>query len=278
MLGSDLAAAAPPDVELRQAGAEEIDITDARAVARALDEFRPEWVVNAAAYTRVDRAEEELDAAMAVNGEAVRSLGEVCAARGITVLHYGTDYVFPGDGSDPLPEMSPPNPVNAYGRSKLAGENGLRASGARALILRTQWLFGLRGRSFPRTMWERATRGEPTTVVADQRGRPTYTADLAAASWRLIARSAAGLYHVANAGDASWFDVAARVFARAGTPALVRPCATADFPTRARRPAYSVLDTSRLERDHGIVLPEWTDALDRFLGELRASEGRSALR
>jgi dTDP-4-dehydrorhamnose reductase len=159
--------------------------------------------------------------------------------------------------------------VNAYGRSKLAGEQGLIASGARSLILRTQWLYGLAGRSFPRTMWDRATKGIPTRVVADQFGRATYTVDLARAVWELIRRDASGLYHVTNAGDAAtWLDVAAVVFAAAGAPSLLASCTTAEYPTPAARPAFSVLDTSRLARDAGVILPPWRNALGRFLDDL----------
>lgn len=272
MLGTDLAATAPRSVELTAAGRAEVDVTDAAAVARALDAARPDWVVNATAYTAVDRAESEREAAFAVNARAVETLGRLCAERGIALAHFGTDYVFPGTGARPYREDDPVSPVNAYGESKLAGEEALRASGARALVLRTQWLFGRHGKSFPRTMWERAAKGQPTRVVSDQRGRPTYTVDLARATWELIGRGATGTYHAANAGETTWFGLAGRVFRTAGAEALLSPCGTADYPTPARRPAYSVLDTTRLEAALGHALPPWEDAVERFLGELR-SEG-----
>lgn len=271
LLGSDLAATAPKGVHVSAFGRSDLDVTDTGAVATALDDIRPDWVVNASAYTQVDRAETDYPTALAVNGAAVTALGELCAARGIRVVHFSTDYVFRGDGVRPYREEDPVEPLNAYGRSKLAGEEGLIASGARSLILRTQWLYGPGGKSFPRTMWDRATKGASTRVVADQFGRPTYTVDLARAVWDLIDHDARGVYHVANSGEpATWFDVAAAVFTAAGAPTLVSACTTADYPTPAARPAYSVMDTSRLTRETGITLPPWRDALTRFLGLLSA--------
>jgi len=184
------------------------------------------------------------------------------------VVHFSTDYVFDGTATVPYGEECPRHPVNAYGMSKAAGEKNLQSSGAEYLIVRTQWLFGEHGTSFPRTMWERARAGRATRVVNDQLGRPTYARDLAAAVWRLIGWSACGLMHLTNHGQATWFDVAARVFARAGRPDLLTPCATADYPTKAKRPRYSVLDTERAERALGGALPKWEDAVDRFLATI----------
>jgi len=190
-------------------------------------------------------------------------------ARGVAVLHFSTDYVFAGNAERPYGEMDPTAPLNAYGRSKRIGEVGLSDSGGRPLILRTQWLYGVHGKSFPRTMWDRALQGLPTRVVTDQIGKPTHTADLAAAAWQLVERDARGTYHVANAGEASWFDVASIVFQSLGATSSLTPCVTADYPTPARRPAYSALSTETVARDHGVILPLWTDALERFLGTLK---------
>ena len=195
MLGTDLAATAPGEARLTGVGIEELDVTDHAAVAAALDRVRPDWVVNATAYTAVDRAETERDLAFAVNGDAVAALARACAARDIGVVHYGTDYVFDGNGTRPWREDDPTAPLNTYGASKLAGERALLESGARTLMLRTQWLYGLHGKSFPRTMWERARGGQATRVVSDQHGSPTYTVDLAHATWALVARGATGLFH-----------------------------------------------------------------------------------
>ena len=270
MLGTDLAATAPADARLTGVGIEELDITDAAAVARMLDAVRPDWVINATAYTAVDRAETEREVAFAVNGDAVAGLVRECKARGAGIVHYGTDYVFDGNGTRPWREDDATAPLNAYGESKLAGERAVLEGGARHLMLRTQWLYGVHGKSFPRTMWERATAGQATRVVSDQHGSPTYTVDLARATWALLANGRRGLFHATNAGEATWHDVAARVFAAAGRAELLSPCATSDYPTPARRPAYSVLDGARL-RDAGIVMRPWTEALDEFLGALRSA-------
>jgi dTDP-4-dehydrorhamnose reductase len=229
------------------------------------DLVRPTVILNAAAYTAVDRAESEAELAFRVNGAAVGELGRIAARAGVRVVHFSTDYVFDGKASNPYQEQSPTDPVNTYGASKLAGERALRESGADWLILRTQWLFGVHGRSFPRTMWERAVAGLATSVVQDQTGSPTYTKDLARATWALIARGASNLFHVTNAGQATWFDFALHVFSRVGRPHLLAPCTTEQYPTPARRPHYSVLDTGRLRHELGAPLPDWRCAVDDLL-------------
>jgi dTDP-4-dehydrorhamnose reductase len=270
MLGRDLLAAAPGNVALHAARRADLDIRDFAAVERLICTLRPEWVLNAAAYTQVDRAEVERNEAAATNGHAVAALGEICSRHAVAIVHFSTDYVFGGDGTRPYRENDPCGPVNEYGRSKLLGERGLLESGAHALILRTQWLFGHHGRCFPLTMWERALKGLPTRVVDDQFGRPTYTHDLASATWALIHRRVRGIFHVANSGEATWFDVALRVFSSLRAEALVQRCTTPDYPAPARRPAYGVLDTHRLGA-LGLTLPPWPEALDSFLVELSRS-------
>ncbi len=270
MLGTDIVATAPDEYRVDAYGHSDGDITDTHAIARILTAARPGVVINATAYTQVDRAEQDYDAAAEVNGSAVSRLGTLCADRGVRIVHFSTDYVFRGDARQPYSEGDPADPVNAYGRSKLAGEQALNASGAEPLILRTQWLYGLAGRSFPRTMWERAMRRLATRVVSDQFGRPTYTLDLARATWDLVRQGASGVFHVSNSGtDASWFDVASAVFQTAGAASLLSACTTADYPTPARRPAYSVMSTDKLARA-GITLAPWQDALSRYLALLSA--------
>jgi dTDP-4-dehydrorhamnose reductase len=269
MLGTDLCATAPRGAALVALDIADADITDRTQVASALHDARPDWVINAAAYTAVDRAETEREVAVAVNGVAPGYIAEEAARRGIAVVHFSTDYVFAGTATSPYDEDDPVAPVNAYGESKLRGETAVLASGAHALVLRTQWLFGRAGKSFPRTMWERATDGLPTRVVNDQVGRPTYTRDLAVATWQLVEQRVAGIVHATNGGTpTTWFDFAHEVFARAGADGLLSPCTTADYPTPARRPSYSVLRTERLERLLSGPLPDWRDGLARFLGEL----------
>ena len=275
MLATDLAAAALAGVSVIALTRRDADVTDREQIARALEGHRPDWVINATAYSRVDDAETNLSAAMAVNADAPGLIGAECAQRDIDVVHFSSDYVFPGDASEPYAETAAARPINAYGRTKLYGEEALRATGARALIVRTQWLFGRAGRSFPRTMWERARRGQPTRVANDQTGRPTYSVDLALATWRLIELGARGLCHIANAGEeTTWFDVARRVFARAGRLEMVTACTSEEYPTPARRPRYSVLDTTHAESLLGEPLPEWKGALDRFLSVLECEGPR----
>jgi dTDP-4-dehydrorhamnose reductase len=231
---------------------------------------RPRWVINAAAYTRVDAAEATPSAAFAVNAAAVGALGAICARTGTRVLHFSTDYIFDGQATRPYRENDPPGPCNVYGASKLAGEHLLLTSGAQALLIRTSWLFGASGRSFPRMMWERAIAGQPVRVITDQHGCPTYTTDLAAAAWALIAQEREGIYHVANRSEATWYEVAEQVFAAAAATGLVSPCTTADYPSPATRPKYTVLDTAKVAREAGIILPTWQDGLARFLTVLQS--------
>jgi dTDP-4-dehydrorhamnose reductase len=282
MLASDVRAEAPGDVEVISRTHAELDVTDAASLARIVDDTAPQVIINCSGYTNVDRAESERAAAFRLNGEAPGIIGAAAARhRGCTVVHFSTDYVFNGRGARPYRAADATDPVNAYGASKLAGERALAASGASYVVIRTSWLFGLHGRSFPRTMWERAAGKQKTKVANDQRGRPTYTLDLARATWALLRRQADGtdgearggpsgsqIVHVANAGHTTWYEIARRVFRAAGAEGLLTPCTTAEYPTPARRPAYSVLDTAPAERLVGGPLPPWEDAVDRFLEEL----------
>jgi dTDP-4-dehydrorhamnose reductase len=264
MLGHDLVATMPASAERAIPSVGRVDVRTDALVRRALDELRPDVVVNASGYTAVDRAEEEPDVANEVNGRAVGRLAAECAARAIALVHFSTDYVFSGTSVRPYREDDACEPLNAYARSKRAGEIAIEASGVRALVIRTQWLFGEHGRSFPRTMIERATARQPTRVVDDQFGRPTYARDLAQWTWALVQRGAAGTIHAANAETATWFDVAQVIFTRLGASEHLRSCTTAEYPTPARRPKYSVLDTGKLNSMIGPV-PSWSDALGRFL-------------
>lgn len=275
MLGSEIARLAPPEVQLVALSRADLDVTDFPAVERALVRYQPEWVVNATAYTAVDAAESDREAAEAVNATAVALLGQACARGGIRILHFSTDYVFDGSAREPYREDHPTSPLGVYGASKRNGEIGLIDSGARALIVRTSWLFGPNGKSFPRTMWERASARIPTRVVTDQRGAPTYAPHLATAAWSLLAQDHEGIWHVTNSGEATWYDVAHRVFSAADATELLSPCLTAEYPTPAKRPAYSVLDTTKAVKA-GITLQPWQEAVDAFVELLRTgSLGRS---
>ncbi|HXF96007.1 MAG TPA: dTDP-4-dehydrorhamnose reductase [Gemmatimonadales bacterium] len=268
MLARDLRATAPPQADLLALTRRDLDVADEVSLAGVLHRERPAVVLNAAGYTRVDDAERDQATAFAVNARAPGSIGRAAAAIGAVVVHFSSDYIFDGDRRVPYREDDAPHPLSVYGASKVEGERALQASGAEHLIIRTQWLFGLHGRSFPRTMWERAHRRAPTRVVADQTGRPTCTEDLARATWTLIGLGARGVLHVANSGMATWYDVAREVFQAAGAAELVSPCTTAEYPSPARRPAWSVLDTGRYEAFSRWPLPPWTQAMERFLRRL----------
>lgn len=269
MLATDLVRTAPIDIGVTALTRAEADVTDRDAVEAAVEGHDPDVVINASAYTAVDRAESERAVAFAVNGTAVGELARLCRRRDLRLVHFSTDYVFPGTASRPYREDDPVDPVNAYGESKLAGERAILEAGGSATIIRTQWLFGAAGKSFPRTMWERARARQPTRVVDDQFGRPSYTVDVARATWAIVRRGSAGIVHVANAGSpVTWHTLAKRIFESAEVSDFLSPCTSEEYPTPARRPRHSALATERLEGILGHGLPHWADAVDRLLREL----------
>jgi dTDP-4-dehydrorhamnose reductase len=269
MLARSLAATRPPHIELVARTREELDITNSEQVERELATANPDVILNAAAYTAVDSAESDIEAAERVNGAAPGLLSTFAARTGAKVVHFSTDHVFDGTRDTPYAEDAATNAVNAYGRSKLLGELALHESGARHLTVRTQWLFSDTGRSFPDTMWTRARGRMPTRVVDDQHGAPTFTGDLARATWRLLDEE--GIMHVVSEGATTWYEVARRIFSAAGAVELLTPCTTSEYPVAARRPANAVLDTARL-RSLGITLPQWTEAIDAFIARRIAAE------
>jgi dTDP-4-dehydrorhamnose reductase len=247
----------------------DLDLGRADLLAAALEEMSPEAIVNCAAYTAVDRAEAEEALATMVNGTAVGVMAEHAARRRIPLLTFSTDYVFPGNGREPYLESSPTDPVNAYGRSKLAGERAALAACPEALVVRTSWLVSGTHPNFVATMLRLAGEG-PVRVVDDQRGCPTMADDLAPAAWAALQAGVSGILHLTNSGEATWFDFARVAVALAGLdPERVVPCATADYPTPARRPAYSVLGSER-RRPRGLPeLPPWQESLLAVVEGLR---------
>jgi dTDP-4-dehydrorhamnose reductase len=238
----------------------------------------PDLVVNAGAYTAVDRAEDEPELAIRVNAESPGALARACAEAGIPIVHFSTDYVFDGSGTRPYREDDAAAPLGAYGASKWAGEQAVRASGAAHKIFRLCWVYGPRGGNFLLTMLRLAREREVLRVVADQQGTPTPAAWIADATAEALRRrpEASGTWHLAAGGQASWFEFASEIVGRAAAMGLiekapqVEPITTAEFPTRARRPAWSVLDTSRLAADFGLRLPPWQDGVAECLERLRA--------
>lgn len=238
----------------------------------------PAIIVNPAAYTAVDRAESEPARAAAVNRDAVVVLAEEAKRIGATIIHYSTDYVFDGSKAGWYGEDDAPAPLGVYGRTKWEGEAALRASGVPHLILRTSWVVGTHGANFARTMLRLATTNETLRVVADQIGAPTSTPLISEVTAALVRRLAAegadrfpfGTYHLAAAGETSWHDYARFVFAEAGLdPARVHPITTAEYPTPARRPANSRLDTTRLRSTFGVALPAWSEGVREVVRDLR---------
>lgn len=270
LLGSALRAEAPSTWQIDAPPRALLDVTDTDALERALDAGRPDWVVTCAAYTAVDRAESEPEAAQRLNAEAPALLARLCSARGVRVLMPSTDYVFSGQSARPWREDDPVGPRSVYGRTKLEGERAVLASGAPAVVLRTSWLFGGQARSFPRTMWERARAGQDSRVVHDQVGSPTFARDLARWIWAILPLAPTGVFHAANAGRASWSEIAERVYAAAGRPRGITRVASSEYPTPAPRPAYSVLACARLDALLPLPRRPWEQALDEFLSDLRA--------
>ena len=244
---------------------EALDITNPEATRDAVGIVTPHVVINCAAYTDVDGCEANEITALRVNGEAPARLAEICLESGATLVHFSTDYVFDGTSTRPYTEDDPVSPISAYGRSKLAGERAIGQSAAKHLILRTQWLYGPRGKNFVDTILQHAAAGETLRVVNDQFGPPTYARELATATLAAVARRLRGIYHAVNGGVSSWFDVAREAVTLAGLdPEKVTPVSTAEFPRPARRPAYGVLDVSRFAAA-GIALSPWREALETYI-------------
>jgi dTDP-4-dehydrorhamnose reductase len=247
----------------------ELDVTDDASVARAFKLHRPTAVLNCSAYTKVDLAEEHEAEAHRVNGQAVETLARHCAATGATLVHFSTDFVFDGSLRRPYRPDDPTNPVSAYGRSKLLGERAIRATpNLRFLLVRTSWLYGPGGVSFPQTMVTLAKQGVPLRVVADQAGSPTFTHDLAAATLDLLDRGASGVWHLTNAGETTWYGFAKAALEEFGVVSEVTPITSADWkrarPASATRPPYSVLDVTPFEHLVGRPMRPWRDALRSY--------------
>jgi dTDP-4-dehydrorhamnose reductase len=264
----------------------ELDITRQEAVDRMVDTKAPDLVVNCSAYTAVDQAESDREAAYAVNRDGPAVLAAACDAAGVPLIHISTDYVFDGSLDRPYRESDPVRPTGVYGASKAEGETAVRRGTARHIILRTAWLYAAQGKNFVHTMLSAAAKGIPLRVVADQRGCPTAAEDLAHAIAAIgkrvvVSPGVWGTYHYCGTGITTWYDFAAAIFASARrwrkelTPELV-PIPTSDYPTPARRPPYSALDCSAIRRAFGIVAPPWQESLDRVIDSIMAEKAPSS--
>jgi len=243
-----------------------LDVTDEVAVRARITAERPEVVVQCAAYTAVDRAEEDEAEAVRVNATATRYVAHACDSIGASLVYPSTDYVFSGTATTPYRPDDPPDPVNAYGRSKLAGERATFES-ERPLVVRTSWLYGDGGANFVATILRVAGEGKPLRVVDDQWGRPTWTGTLAAAIASLTESGAHGVFHVTGGGEpVSWYGFAREIVALSNAGPPPEAVRSGDFPRPARRPVYSVLECSATERRTGEALPDWRESLCRYLG------------
>ncbi|HVI31940.1 dTDP-4-dehydrorhamnose reductase [Phenylobacterium sp.] len=273
------------DVALTALSREDCDFEDPEKAARLVNHHHPDLVVIAAAYTAVDKAEEEPERVYEINAETPGAIAGVCGLNGPAIVHFSTDYVFDGDKGFPYVEEDRPHPINVYGEMKLSGENNVLSACPRALVLRTSWVVSSHGRNFVKTMLRLAGEGNPIRVVDDQFGRPTAAADLAgfvlSQASRLAAAKAGdpvfGLFHFANDGETSWKGFAEGIFAEAlGERApKVEAIATADRPAPARRPLRGTLDTGKLERVFGVTPRPWRAALAEIVADLK-TEGAAA--
>jgi dTDP-4-dehydrorhamnose reductase len=264
-----------PDLSLHFAARPECDLAVPGSAAAAIREARPDLVVSAAAYTAVDKAEQEPEIAQRINAEAVSEIAEAAAAISAPLIHVSTDYVFGGTGDAPMREDEPIAPLGTYGRTKAEGEAAVRAGQSDHLILRTAWVYSPFGANFVKTMLRLSRERDEISVVADQLGSPTSALDLADVILALAARRSTGdargwgeTYHAAGSGQASWAEFAAEIMRLADAQTRIRPIPSVDFPTPAKRPEWSVLDGARLEQVFGLKLPQWQESLESVVKRL----------
>lgn len=243
----------------------ELDITDKAAIAEFVKSNNVEIIVNCAAYTNVDKAEDDEATAELINATAVRNLAEAVKAVDGTLFHVSTDYVFGSEGNTPRTEDMPTNPLGVYGKTKLHGEQAIAEVGAKAIIIRTAWLYSEFGNNFLKTMLRLTAEKESLNVVFDQVGSPTYAGDLALAIFSIIEGGVyagnEGVYHFSNEGVCSWYDFATEIAAAAGHECVVLPCHSNEFPSKVTRPPFSVLDKTKIKTTFGIEIPHWRDSM-----------------
>jgi dTDP-4-dehydrorhamnose reductase len=255
-----------------------VDLADPRSLSSLVQESAPDAVVNAAAYTAVDRAESEGELAQRINAEAPGMIGGLLRDKGVPVVHYSTDFVFSGESGHPYREDDEPGPLGVYGETKLGGEHALMAAGANAIILRTSWVYGVRGANFLLTMLRLFGEREELRIVEDQVGAPTWSRMLAEVTAQILCRvlrgeldveKVKGVYHATNAGETSWYNFARTILDISGRRCNLLPIPTSEYPAPARRPAYSVLDNTKLRETFGLALPDWKVSLKQCMEDLR---------
>jgi dTDP-4-dehydrorhamnose reductase len=295
-VGGDLLPLLKPFCEVIPTDLPELDLTDTDAIRRFVTNARPDWIVHPAAFTAVDKAESEPELAYAINAGAPRALSELAAEMGIPMIHFSTDYVYNGSGTQPWVESDPTGPLGVYGASKLAGDEALAASGAAHLIFRTSWVYSSSGKNFLLTILRLAQEKEELRIVDDQHGAPTWSRDLAllvvhvmrwisersarnGSSVQETVRAVQGVYHAVNSGETTWFGFAEeflRCFAAARPEvklARLVPVPSSAYPTPARRPSNSRLDCSRLKEVFGFTMPAWQDSAAAVMDEVLRSGG-----
>ncbi len=266
MLGSDLLLKLKIEHEVVGLDKEEIDIVSANECQEAIKEIEPDIVINAAAYTNVDGCETAKDECFAVNAEAVKNIADACRDKNIHIIHFSTDYVFDGAAKQPYQEDHQCNPINTYGASKMAGERYLRSLSDNYLLIRTAWLYGVKGKNFVQTILEKVKTAKKLTVVDDQIGSPTYTKDLAAAVDLLIKQNAKGIFHITNRGSCSWYQFALKILQEAGIHEIdVTPIKSDQLQRPAKRPAYSVLSMQKFIQTTGKTMQPWQLGLQDYL-------------
>lgn len=253
-------------------GYTKLDITNLEEIRRMVKENHIEVIVNCAAYTNVDKAETDYDTANLLNNTAAGNLAEAMKEVNGTLVHVSTDYVFQGDRNVPCKEDWETNPLGVYGKTKLAGERSIEATGCHAIIIRTAWLYSPFGKNFVKTMQNLTATKETLKVVFDQVGTPTYAGDLAAAIFHIIETrqlQKTGVYHFSNEGVCSWYDFAKLICELSGNTCDIQPCYSEEFPSPVKRPHFSVLDKSKIKRTFGVKVPYWTDSLRVCINELK---------
>ena len=267
-------AAAYPAFEFVLVDRSQLDLAFPESFEKIVQTIAPDCIINTAAYTAVDKSETEKALSYTVNATAVQALASICKNLAIPFITYSTDYVFDGEATKPYTISTKVDPVNFYGSTKAAGEKMAMEANEDTIVIRTSWVFSSHGNNFVKTMMRLMKERAQLNIVADQKGRPTYAKDLAIATTHMIeamnaGKSIKGVYHFANQGETTWFDFAAKIKAIAGLTCEVQPIETKDFPTPAKRPSYSVFDTSKIEQDLAIDIRHWEKALKDCIDQIK---------
>jgi dTDP-4-dehydrorhamnose reductase len=254
----------------------QLDLSLPDTFEKMMHAIKPDCIVNTAAYTAVDKSETEKELAYTINATAVQELARISQALSIPFITYSTDYVFDGEANQPYLSSTKMDPVNYYGSTKAAGETLAMEANEHTIVIRTSWVFSSHGNNFVKTMMRLMKERDQLNIVADQKGRPTYAKDLALATMHMIeaihaGKTIKGIYHFANQGETTWYDFAVKIKAIAGLTCALNPIETKDFPTPAKRPAYSVLDTSKIEEALSLSIPHWEEALANCMKEINAN-------